>query len=140
LGCWVEKECALLLLRAIVIWVLLAVVGVGNGVFRGAVLAKRLGDQPAHILATLILCALMFLVAVIFIRWVGPDTLLQASLVGLLWAVLTVSFEFLAGHYLFGNSWEKLLADYNIWRGRIWVLVPIVLYLAPRWAFKLRLS
>ena len=126
-------------LRAIVIWLLLAVVGVANGVLRGAVLVGRLGDLPAHILSTLMLCVLMFIAALAFIRWIGPNTVLQASLVGVLWVLLTVSSEFLAGHYVFGSPWEKLLADYNIWRGRIWVLVPIVLYLAPRWAFKLRM-
>jgi hypothetical protein len=44
-------------------------------------------------------------------------------------------FELLAGHYVFGNSWEKLLADYNLFRGRIWVLVLIVILFAPLWAF-----
>jgi hypothetical protein len=127
-----------LILRAILIWVLLAAVGVGNGIFRGVFMVTRLGDQRAHVVSTVILCALILVLVLAFIKWVGPNTVLQASLVGLLWAVLTLSFEFLAGHYLFGNSWEKLLADYNIWRGRIWVLVPIVLYLAPRWAFRLR--
>ena len=129
-----------MVLRAIIVWVLLAVVGVANGVFRGAFLAKRIGDHPAHLLATLILCVLMFLLALVTIRWIGPHTMLQATLVGLLWALLTVSFEFLAGHYLFGNSWSRLLADYNVLRGRIWVLVPIVLFLAPRWAFRLRVG
>ena len=126
-----------LILRALIVWLLLAVVGVANGIFRGTFLVARLGDQRAHVVSTLILCALIVLLAFAFIKWVGPGTVLQASLVGLLWAVLTLAFEFLAGHYLFGNSWGKLLADYSIWRGRIWVLVPIVLYLAPRWAFRL---
>ena len=38
-------------------------------------------------------------------------------MVGIAWVALTVAFEFLAGHYVFGNSWEKLLADYNVLRG-----------------------
>jgi hypothetical protein len=129
-----------MILRAIVVWVVLAVVGVANGIVRGAILAPRLGDQRAHVLGTLLLCVLLWAVAVAFIRWIGPRTVTEASLVGLLWAVLTASFEFLAGHYVFGNSWEQLLADYNIWRGRVWILVPILLYLAPRWAYRLRLT
>jgi hypothetical protein len=44
-------------------------------------------------------------------------------------------FELLAGHYVFGNSWEKLLADYNLFRGRIWALVLIIILFAPLWAF-----
>jgi hypothetical protein len=45
--------------------------------------------------------------------------------------VLTLAFEFLAGHYLFGDPWERLLAEYNVARGRFWVLVPITTLLAP---------
>jgi hypothetical protein len=43
--------------------------------------------------------------------------------VGLYWLLLTVAFEFLGGHYLFGKSWENLPADYNLMRGRVWVAV-----------------
>ena len=42
---------------------------------------------------------------------------------GIMWVALTVAFEFLAGHYVFGNSWKRLTADYNVFRGRIWILV-----------------
>jgi len=124
--------------RTIVVWVLLAVIGVSNGILRGAVLVPRLGDQRAHVVSTLVLCALIIVVALFLIEWIGPRTVLEASIVGLMWAVLTVAFEFSAGHFVFGNSWEKLLADYSLWHGRIWVLVPIALYLAPRLAFRLR--
>jgi hypothetical protein len=46
-------------------------------------------------------------------------------------AVLTVAFEFLAEHYLFGNSWEKLLADYNIAQGDIWLIVLVMILISP---------
>jgi hypothetical protein len=44
---------------------------------------------------------------------------------------LTVGFEFLAGHYLFGNPWRRLLEDYNVVRGRVWMLVLLTTALAP---------
>ena len=37
----------------------------------------------------------------------------------------------LAGHYVFGNSWYKLFADYNILKVRIWSLVLLTILLAP---------
>ena len=55
------------------------------------------------------------------------------------WVALTLAFEFLAGHYLFHNPWDKLLADYDVWHGRIWPLVPIVTLLAPVIAYRMRL-
>lgn len=127
-----------MVLRALVIWILLSVVAVANGLFRNAVITPRLAEQRAHAVSTLVLCILIFLLTLVFIRWIGPRSSVEASLIGLLWVALTLAFEFLAGHYAFGHSWQKLLADYRIWEGRFWVLVPIVTYLAPRWALRLR--
>ena len=52
-----------------------------------------------------------------------------------MWLALTVSFEFLGGHFLFGQPWQRLLADYDLLDGRVWVLVLVVTALAPRLAF-----
>jgi hypothetical protein len=66
------------------------------------------------------------------IGWIGPRTSGQAWGVGAIWVLLILAFEFLAGHYLFHNSWSSLLADYNVFRGRIWPLVLITTLVAPR--------
>lgn len=58
--------------------------------------------------------------------------------IGLLWMVMTLGFEFGAGHFLFKKPWSELLLDYNIAKGRIWVLVPIVTATAPWLMAKLR--
>jgi hypothetical protein len=50
--------------------------------------------------------------------------------VGLLWLFLTVAFEFGFGR-LSGASWQALLADYDIPRGRLWPLVLLTTFLAP---------
>lgn len=114
------------------------VVAIANGAFREAVLRPRLGEPAGRIISTLMLCALILLIAVLSIGWIGPATVGQAFVVGLVWLGLTLAFEFLAGHYLFGDPWEKLLADYNILRGRLWVLVPITTLLAPWLAARIR--
>jgi hypothetical protein len=56
-------------------------------------------------------------------------------LIGAVWLALTLAFEFLAGHYLFGSSWERLLADYDLLRGRVWILVLLATLFAPAWGF-----
>jgi len=127
-----------MVLRAVIIWILLAAVAVANGVFRNALVTPRLGEQRAHLLSTGMLCILIFALTLAFIKWIGARTALEASLTGLLWVGLTLTFEFLAGHFAFGHSWQKLLADYNIRQGRVWIVVPIVTYLSPRWALLLR--
>ncbi len=85
-----------------------------------------------RIISTLLLSAFIFILAWLTIGWIGPRSTQQAWLVGAAWLLLTLAFEFLAGHYLFRNSWSSLLADYNVLRGRIWVLVLITTLVAPR--------
>ena len=45
--------------------------------------------------------------------------------------MLTLAFEFLAGHFLFRNTWERLLADYNLAQGRVWILVLVTTLVTP---------
>lgn len=51
--------------------------------------------------------------------------------------MLTVAFEFGFGHYVAGHSWDKLLADYNLLRGRVWSLFLVWIAVMPYVIFKL---
>jgi hypothetical protein len=53
------------------------------------------------------------------------------------WLVLTVAFEFGFGRAR-GCSWELLLHDYNLFAGRLWLLVLLMVLCAPYLALKLR--
>jgi hypothetical protein len=54
-----------------------------------------------------------------------------AVAVGAGWAVATVTFEFLFGHYVNGDSWATLRAAYNLTDGRLWSLDVIAIASAP---------
>jgi hypothetical protein len=124
-----------MLFKAFIIWILLLILAVLNGAIRDLFISPRLGEQAGHVISTVILCATIFLVAWLSIRWIGADSGRNALLVGIQWVLLTIAFEFLAGHYLFGHTWERLLADYNLFGGRVWVFVLAANLLAPLWAF-----
>ena len=109
--------------------------------FREAVLLSRLGETAARAISTLLLSAIILIVASMTIGWISTRPQLDAWRIGILWLALTIAFEFLAGHYLFRVPWHRILADYNIVNGRIWILVLIVTLLAPvAAAFRGRLS
>ena len=62
----------------------------------------------------------------------------QSIQIGASWLVLTILFEFVFGHYVMGHTWAHLLADYNVFAGRLWSIVllwtaiqPYVIY---RWS------
>jgi len=100
----------------------------------------RTGDSASHVISTVSLCVFIFLVSYFSIRWIHPAGPRDPLIVGSIWVTLTVAFEFLAGHYVFENSWQKLLADYNLTQGRIWILVLVADFTAPLWAAKVRLK
>jgi hypothetical protein len=124
-----------MVLRACIVWVGLAVLAVLNAGLREGVWAPRFGQQAGHVVSTVLLCVLILFVAHLATGWIGVDSQSSAIQVGVAWTVLTLAFEFIAGHYVFGNPWEKILADYNMFRGRIWLFVPLTTLLAPYVAF-----
>jgi hypothetical protein len=124
--------------RAIVVWLAVIVLASLNGAARQAWLVPRLGPELGRALSTVILCGLLLLVTWLTIGWIRPASTAQALGVGVLWVVLTLAFEFLAGHYIFGSPWAVLLEDYDLTRGRIWIAVLMVALLAPLWMARLR--
>ena len=109
-----------------------------NGAVREVWLIPNLGPVAGRALSTLILCGLIFLVTWLTIGWIRPATTGDALRVGALWLVLTLAFEFLVGHYVFHKPWPVLLEDYDLSRGRIWVVVLIAVLLAPLWTARMR--
>ena len=128
----------LMLGRSILAWCAILVLAVINGALRQGFLIPRLGEGAGHIVSTLLLSALVLGATWLLLPWIGATTRGDAWSVGGLWLLLTVAFEFLAGHYLFGTPWEELLADYNVTQGRIWVLVLVTTLLAPALVLHLR--
>ena len=120
-----------LLARALVVWWILLALAVLNGAIREAWIAPRTGDAAAHGISSLMLCVLILILTRLAIGWLRPSTARDAWTIGGTWVGLTVAFEFLAGHYLFGTPWNRLLEDYNLARGRIWVLVLLTTAAAP---------
>lgn len=118
---------------ALACWLLQLVAAIVLGALRQGVLAPVLGDLPARAVGSLALCAVIAVLAVRFVRRHAASARIRFA-VGALWCLLTLAFEFLAGHYLFGASWETLAADWNMAAGHLWPLVVATSLLAPLWA------
>ena len=120
-----------MLRRATLIWFTILIIAIANGALREGVLRPRLGDSSAHVLSTILLAAAVLVVTRMSIGWIRPSGSRDGWLIGVYWVGLTLAFEFLAGHYLFGKPWLELLADYRLSAGRIWILVLVSTLLAP---------
>jgi hypothetical protein len=117
--------------RALVIWCALLVIAILNGALRVAWLIPRFGDAWGHIVSTVSLSAAIVLLAAYTIGWMRPRTWGETWIIGACWLGLTIAFEFLGGHYLFGRPWDTLLADYNLSQGRIWIVVLVATAVGP---------
>lgn len=113
------------------VWVLMAVVAILNGGFREVVLIPRVGDYPGHVLSTALLVIAILIISFIYFWWAPIEyTKVELLLVGILWTVLTVGFEFLVG-YAEGTPVSVTLGQYDVLAGQVWVAVPLTLLVSP---------
>lgn len=124
--------------RAVLMWFVLLMLAIANGAVREALLSPRIGSGAGHVVSTVSLSAVILLVGWFAVPWIGPRSIQESWLVGITWVGLTVAFEFLGGHFLFGRPWTLLFADYNLLAGRIWVMVLIVSLITPVVAYTRR--
>jgi hypothetical protein len=89
------------------------------------------GEQVGHVISVFVLSGAIFGVAYFFVtvhRPLPASTLFQ---IGLFWLVLSLLFEFGFFHYAMHEPWEKLWADYNLFRGRLLILVWLTTLSSP---------
>lgn len=117
------------------LWFVLVVIAILNGILREWTYGRYITELLAHQLSTL--TGIMFSGAfVYFVHQYWPiASMSQAWKIGFIWLVATVLFEFGFGHYIAGHSWQRLINDYNIFEGRVWmlfliwvVLMPVIIY------------
>lgn len=121
-------------------WTGLMIIGILNGVLREFAYGPFMSELHGHQLSSLI-GLLLFGAYVWVLSGVRPmESAKQAGAIGLMWFVLTVIFEFSFGHFVAGHSWERLLGDYKLLEGRLWLLVLIWILIAPQVFYRLRSS
>ena len=116
-------------------WFGLAVIAIINGTIREITYGKWVSQLSAHQISTLNAIILSGLFVVFMHRTWPIESASQAWIIGFAWLVMTVIFEFGFGHFVAGHSWSRLLADYNVLTGHVWVfflawvlVLPIVVY------------
>jgi hypothetical protein len=125
-------------LRALAVWVCIILVEVLHGVARTLFLAPVIGDFRARQVAVFTGSFLIVLVATLFIGWLRPANIREAVRVGIVWLVLTLTFEIAFGRFVVHVSWARIASDYDLPRGGLLPIGLLVLAAAPLIAAKLR--
>ena len=104
-------------------WLGGALIGVANGIAREATYGRVLGERAAHNASGAVgIAAFAAYFRVLQRRWpIRSDR--EAAAIGAAWLAMTVAFEFGFGRLVAKQSWEELLADYDVREGRTWPFV-----------------
>ena len=116
--------------KYVLAWFPMLLIAIFNGAARDLVYGKKLPELRAHQIST-VTGAIFFGIYIWgLVQYLEPESARQAINTGLLWLVMTVAFEFIFGR-ISGNSWSRLLGDYNVFAGRLWAPLLIWIALAP---------
>jgi hypothetical protein len=119
-------------------WVPMVLIAIGNGTLREGWYGKYLGELRAHQVSTATGVLLLGVYMWVLIRLWRPESPCRALAVGSMWLGLTVTFEFVFGRCVRGLEWSRLLHDYNIFAGRVWVAVLLWVAAAPYVFYRLQ--
>ncbi|CAL2101689.1 conserved membrane protein of unknown function [Tenacibaculum sp. 190130A14a] len=127
------------MLKYILTWFPMIMIAIINGFFREKFLANYFNNLQAHQLSSVSMIMLLGVYIWFVFKVFFPASGNQAIFIGLIWLLFTVIFEFLFGYYAMGNSWNKLLSDYNVLEGKVWVFVLIWIAIAPYIIYRMQL-
>ena len=106
-----------------VAWLGGAAIGVANGVAREATYGRVVGERVARpVSGVTFVAAFGAYFWALQRRWPIP-TSAEARRIGATWVGLTVAFEFIFGRAVAKDSWEDLLAAYDVRKTRSWPLL-----------------
>ena len=106
-------------------------IGIANGSLREVAYRDRVGERTAHQISTGSAIALFAGSFELLARLRPLTSTREALQVGAVWLALTIAFEFGFGRGVAHTSWDELLADYDVRKGRLWPLVLAWIALGP---------
>lgn len=119
------------IMKSLIIWICFIPAAILNGGLREYVLVPVIGQKWALPASGIILSGLIFLITWFMLpRLIKDNIRTERWLIGIVWALLTAIFEFVAG-LSGGNNIQELLAAYNPLTGNLWLLVMVITLFAP---------
>ena len=101
-----------------------------HGAIREVFIAPAIGGLRARQLGVFVGALLILIIAWLMARWLNAATRRDQLLVGAFWVGLTLVFEFTLGRAT-GESWSRILADYNPARGGLMLLGLAFMFCTP---------
>lgn len=124
--------------RACAVWLLIMAAETAHRILRALFLVPWIGDFPARQFSVFTGSLLIFLIALLTIRWIGARSIGELVGMGALWIALTIGFEIGVGRFVAGFPWSRILEDFDVSRGGMLGLGLLFMGATPLLAAKLR--
>ena len=119
------------LTRGAIVWLVIIFAESVHGTLRTIFIAPAIGDFRSRQLGAVVASILVFIVALIFSRWINAGTFARRLAVGALWIGLTFTFEIVVGLYILGSDKERFLEDYDVLHGGLMPLALLFVLFTP---------
>ena len=120
-------------LQALEVWLVLLLAAIINATIRTRFIQPKIKNElRSHQISSITAIIFFLFIIYLFFRFTTAKyTENQFVNIGFMWMILTIIFEFLFGRFVMKNSFSRLLEDYNLTRGRLWIWVLISLLIGP---------
>lgn len=120
-----------LVIRASLIWLLIAVLAIVNGIFRESLLVPLIGHSAALPVSGISLSSIIFIVTYFVFPMFGKRSFQTYFFIGLQWVLMTLIFELVFGHYIIGKPWPVIFEVFNVYQGNLFVIVLLTSLFSP---------
>jgi len=127
-----------MIVRAILVGILIAAAEVLNGNLRIRFLQRRFGRQRGQLVSFFTGVSLFLIIIYCLLDWVGPQTIPDCLIIGLIWTMKLTALDLYFGRYVFRLPWAKIGEDFNPLRGKLLSIGLLLLFCAPSLFFILR--
>jgi hypothetical protein len=118
-------------MRALPVWVVIAMAELVHGILCIRLLNRRVGDHRARQIALGTGSLLILGITWVTLPWIAPRTSGDAWAVGMLWLVAILACEISPGRFVFHVPWEKIGAYFDLRRGGLLGFGMLILFCAP---------
>ena len=120
-----------MILKALVVWIIIALAETLHGIIRVRYINRRLGDHRARQIGVATGSLLILVIGWLTVPWIGVRSGADCFVVGAIWVALMCSFDIGLGRFYMRSSWQRVLSDFDPRKGGFLGFGMLVLFFTP---------